>query len=192
MAMVNEKSSSAGSVASATLTARPERGCSAGSPKGSWGCAASGLDLPRRAWYASRRSSSSPCQAGSRSMLAATPPRRDSAFRPISPRGRDAPCSSNEDGSVGRLESQKLHARTLDGSTAPHCKHVFVTGAFCAADASTPARRERIKIPPLAKVKQRFNATMSPIRQRGSREADTRGAPELSTRARSAGRASRG
>jgi len=27
-------------------------------------------------------------------------------------------------------ESQKLQARTLDGSTAPHCKHVFVTGEF--------------------------------------------------------------
>jgi hypothetical protein len=39
-------------------------------------------------------------------------------------------------------ESQKLQARTLDGSTAPHCKHVFVTGAFCAADAPTPVRSE--------------------------------------------------
>src|SRR6266403_1413982 len=32
------------------------------------------------------------------------------------------------------------------GSTAPHCKHVLVTGKFCAADASTPARREHYKI----------------------------------------------
>jgi hypothetical protein len=39
-------------------------------------------------------------------------------------------------------ESQKLQARTLDGSTAPHCEHVFVTGAFCAADAPTPVRSE--------------------------------------------------
>jgi hypothetical protein len=36
-----------------------------------------------------------------------------------------------------------LQARTLDGSTAPHCKQVFVTGAFCAADAPTPVRSER-------------------------------------------------
>jgi len=39
-------------------------------------------------------------------------------------------------------ESQKLQARTLEGNTAPHCEHVFVTGKFCAADASTPVRRE--------------------------------------------------
>jgi len=39
-------------------------------------------------------------------------------------------------------ESQKLQARTLDGNTAPHCKHVFVTGEFCAADARTPVRSE--------------------------------------------------
>jgi hypothetical protein len=42
----------------------------------------------------------------------------------------------------GKEESQKLQARTLDGSTAPHCKHVFVTGNFCAADARTPVRSE--------------------------------------------------
>jgi hypothetical protein len=42
-------------------------------------------------------------------------------------------------------ESQKSQARTLDGSTAPHCKHVFVTGAFCAADAPTPVRSEPSK-----------------------------------------------
>src|SRR6266436_267305 len=39
-------------------------------------------------------------------------------------------------------ESQKSQARTLEGSTAPHCEHVFVTGAFCAADAPTPVRSE--------------------------------------------------
>jgi len=33
----------------------------------------------------------------------------------------------------------------LEGSTAPHCRHVFVTGCFCAADASTPVRRERLE-----------------------------------------------
>ena len=31
---------------------------------------------------------------------------------------------------AGRLDSQKLHTRTFEGSTAPHCKHVLVTGAF--------------------------------------------------------------
>src|SRR5580693_1388685 len=30
-----------------------------------------------------------------------------------------------------------------DGIIAPHCKQVLFTGCFCAADASTPARRER-------------------------------------------------
>jgi hypothetical protein len=32
--------------------------------------------------------------------------------------------------SVEKEVSQKLHERTLDASTAPHCKHVFVTGVF--------------------------------------------------------------
>ena len=41
-----------------------------------------------------------------------------------------------------KLESQKLQARAFDGSTQPHCKHVFVTGDFCAADASTPVRSD--------------------------------------------------
>jgi hypothetical protein len=36
-----------------------------------------------------------------------------------------------------------LQARTLDGNIAPHCEHVFVTGAFCAADAPTPVRSVR-------------------------------------------------
>jgi hypothetical protein len=47
-----------------------------------------------------------------------------------------------DDVSTLKLESQKLHARAFDGSTQPHCKHVFVTGAFCAADASTPVRSD--------------------------------------------------
>ena len=38
--------------------------------------------------------------------------------------------------------SQKVQARTLDGSTAPHCKQVLVTGEFCAADAHTPVGAE--------------------------------------------------
>jgi len=48
-----------------------------------------------------------------------------------------------DEASTLKLESQKLHARAFDGSTQPHCKHVVVTGVFCAADASTPVRRER-------------------------------------------------
>jgi hypothetical protein len=53
--------------------------------------------------------------------------------------------SSQEEKPTEKDESQKLQTRTLDGNTAPHCEHVFVTGAFCAADASTPVRRERSK-----------------------------------------------
>jgi hypothetical protein len=50
-------------------------------------------------------------------------------------------------------ESQKWQARILAGNIAPHCKHVFVTGKFCAADASTPVRRERSKNTTHHKVK---------------------------------------
>jgi hypothetical protein len=49
--------------------------------------------------------------------------------------------TSTDEKSTENDESQKLHAGTLDDSTAPHCKHVFVTDKFCAADASTPVRR---------------------------------------------------
>jgi hypothetical protein len=35
---------------------------------------------------------------------------------------------SQEEEQTEKDESQKLQARTLDGNTAPHCKHVFVTG----------------------------------------------------------------
>jgi len=31
---------------------------------------------------------------------------------------------------AGSAESQKLQIRTFDGSTAPQCKQVFVTGVF--------------------------------------------------------------
>jgi hypothetical protein len=48
--------------------------------------------------------------------------------------------SSQEEEPTEKAESQKLQARTLDSSTAPHCEHVFVTGKFCAADASTPVK----------------------------------------------------
>jgi len=50
--------------------------------------------------------------------------------------------SSQAEGPTEKDESQKLQARTLEGNTAPHCEHVFVTDEFCAADASTPVRRE--------------------------------------------------
>jgi hypothetical protein len=54
----------------------------------------------------------------------------------------EAEKSSHEQASEENDESQKLQPRTLDGSIAPHCEHVFVTGAFCAADAPTPVRSE--------------------------------------------------
>jgi hypothetical protein len=38
-----------------------------------------------------------------------------------------------------------LQTRMLESNTAPHCRHVFVTGRFCAADASTPVRRELVQ-----------------------------------------------
>jgi hypothetical protein len=53
--------------------------------------------------------------------------------------------SSQEEGPTEKDESQKLQPRALDGNTAPHCKHVLVTGKFCAADASTPVRREQFE-----------------------------------------------
>src|SRR6266404_874754 len=53
--------------------------------------------------------------------------------------------SSQEEVSTEKDESQKLHAGTVDNNTAPHCEHVFVTGKFCAADASTPVRREHFE-----------------------------------------------
>jgi len=56
--------------------------------------------------------------------------------------GSTAKGSSTEEKLTEKDESQNLHVLTLDGSTAPHCEHVFVTGEFCAADASTPVRRE--------------------------------------------------
>ena len=51
-------------------------------------------------------------------------------------------ASSQEEVSTEKDESQKLPAPTVDNYTAPHCEHVFVTDEFCAADASTPVRRE--------------------------------------------------
>src|SRR6267154_4467963 len=53
--------------------------------------------------------------------------------------------SFQDEGPTEKAESQKLQARTLEGNTAPHCKQVFVTGKFFAADASTPVRREGSK-----------------------------------------------
>ena len=53
--------------------------------------------------------------------------------------------SSNKEKPTEKDESQKWQTRTLDGNTAPHCEHVFVTDEFCAADASTPVRRELLE-----------------------------------------------
>jgi hypothetical protein len=60
-----------------------------------------------------------------------------------------------------KLESQKLQARAFDGSTQPHCKHVFVTGAFCAADASTPVRSDDGRITLLMKKQGEIGPEMT-------------------------------
>ena len=65
--------------------------------------------------------------------------------------------SFQDEGPTEKAESQKLQARTLEGNTAPHCKQVFVTGKFCAADASTPVRRERSKNTIYLKMSSRQN-----------------------------------
>ena len=64
-------------------------------------------------------------------------------------------------------ESQKSQTRTLEGSIAPHCKHVFVTGAFCAADASTPVRREHSKHSTARKSQAEIPALLFRIKQPG-------------------------
>ena len=62
------------------------------------------------------------------------------AFKARFPSVRDTLLSAEAAMLGDKDESQKLQTRTLDECTAPHCKHVFVTGAFCAADACTPVR----------------------------------------------------
>jgi hypothetical protein len=58
-----------------------------------------------------------------------------------------------------------LQACMLEGSTQPHCGHVLVTGGFCAADASTPVRRERFENTTDAESQGRIWKVMSRIRQ---------------------------
>jgi hypothetical protein len=79
-------------------------------------------------------------------------------------------------------ESQKSQTRTLEGSIAPHCKHVFVTGAFCAADASTPVRSE----PPKDIIQSESQAEIEKGVQRisqhswkGNEKTERRRKPEL-------------
>ncbi len=48
----------------------------------------------------------------------------------------------------------------LEGSTAPHCKQVLVTGEFCAADAHTPARVYEKRIARLPRWKTTFSGQM--------------------------------
>jgi hypothetical protein len=69
------------------------------------------------------------------------------------------------EGSTEKDESQKLQARTLEGSIAPQCKHVFVTGAFCAADAGTPVRSVGIKNNTPEKSQGKKGGSMWPIGQ---------------------------
>ncbi len=78
-------------------------------------------------------------------MEGSTPRGRGSALTARFPLAEMSENSSQEEGPTEKDESQKGQARTLDGNTAPHCEHVFVTGKFCAADASTPVRREHFK-----------------------------------------------
>jgi len=72
-----------------------------------------------------------------------------------------------------KLESQKLQARAFDGSTQPHCKHVFVTGAFCAADASTPVRSDVWRITLLTKTQARIATKKMRKRHHFGRETES-------------------
>ncbi len=75
------------------------------------------------------------------------------------------------------MESQKLQTRSLEGCTAPHCKHVFVTGAFCAADASTPARSDRSNHSMRGKSQAQNGASLWRIRQQVLEGASPRRRP---------------
>src|SRR5262249_7283128 len=126
IAIVNEKSppsSFVGGGSSAAIWVAT-RGFNSSRSKKNCDCSSFGEDLLRRARYEASRSESSlrPAPLDALAREQGSPP----ASRFI----------------AGRVDSQKLHIRTFEGSTAPHCKHIFVTGAFCAADACTPARSD--------------------------------------------------
>ena len=78
-------------------------------------------------------------------MEGSIPPGQGSAFTARFSLAEMPENPSQEEVPTEKDESQKGQARTPDGNTAPHCEHVFVTGKFCAADASTPVRREHFK-----------------------------------------------
>src|SRR6266576_7333472 len=82
--------------------------------------------------------------------------------------------SFQDEGSTEKAESQKLQAPTLEGNTAPHCKQVFVTGKFCAADASTPVRREHSKNTIYLKMSSRQNRGIVTQETAGQGSQDTR------------------
>src|SRR5262249_38565274 len=127
IAIVNEKSppsSFVGGGSSAAIWVATG-GFNSSRSKKNCDCSSFGDDLLRRARYEASRSESSLRQATSLNA-----PARHRGSPPASPI------------IAGRVDSPKLHIRTFEGSTAPHCKHVFVTGAFCAADACTPARSD--------------------------------------------------
>src|SRR5437016_9854210 len=84
--------------------------------------------------------------------------------------------SSQAEGPTEKDESQKSQARTLEGNTAPHCEHVFVTDEFCAADASTPVRREHSENTMHLKCQARKKRILLRKRQQVCRSEAPRGA----------------
>jgi hypothetical protein len=76
---------------------------------------------PRQAEVSGSSTDARANAAGLVGVLAGSPP-KGSALREAG--------FSDQELSVEKDESQKLQARTLDASTAPHCKHVFVTGVL--------------------------------------------------------------
>src|SRR5579859_7836234 len=121
MAIVNAKSSAAtGTSASATEERCGSRG-GASNGRRDWAELWPGLRC--RARYAAMRSASSPRHA------AASSAGRLPEDTPTVPAVPDM-GSSDQEPSLENEESQKVQARTLDASTAPHCEQVFVTGVF--------------------------------------------------------------
>jgi hypothetical protein len=158
MAMVNEKSSSDLAASSATATLLVvATGIAAGSANGSFDCVAFGETFLRRTRYASTRLANSPrhsdsssgegeseiLSAESRIVSGSRSPPFIAKFASPSRLPKIGAALLTEATSFFRDEPQKRQADMPEGNIAPHCKQVLVTGCFCAADASTPARRER-------------------------------------------------
>ena len=150
IAIVNEKSPAATLGASSRAAACVMAGAALCS-NGSCDCVVLAGRRRLRARYASMRTLISPRHAEASSLcveisgtlsVARAEPFAATGVWPDAQKRGEAEKSSCEQASEENDESQKLQPRTLDGSIAPHCEHVFVTGAFCAADAPTPVRSE--------------------------------------------------